>query len=36
MYDVQCFPLMQYDEDDVGVVVNDELAGDEVFAKKDV
>ena len=36
MCDVQCFPLMQCDKDDVGVVVNDELAGDEVFAKKDV
>ena len=36
MYDVQCFPLMQRDKDDVEVVVNDELAEDEVFAKEDV
>ena len=36
MYDVQCFPLMQCDKDDVEVVVNDELVEDEVFAKEDV
>ena len=34
--DAQCFPLMQHVKDDVEVVVNDELAEDEVFAKEDV
>ena len=35
MYDVQCFPLMQYNKDDVEVVVNDEFTEDEVFANED-
>ena len=35
MCDVQCFPLMQRDKDDVEVVVNDGLTEDEVFANED-
>ena len=35
MYDVQCFPLMQYNKDDVEVVVDNGLTEDEVFANED-
>ena len=35
MCDVQCFPLMQRNKDDVEVVVDDGLTEDEVFANKD-
>ena len=34
MCDVQYFPLMQHNKDDVEVVVNDGLTEDEVFANK--
>ena len=35
MCDVQCFPLMQRNKDDVEVVVDDGLTEDEVFANED-
>ena len=35
MCDVQCFPLMQHNKDDVEVVVDDRLNEDEVFANED-
>ena len=34
MCDVQYFPLMQHNKNDVEVVVNDGLTEDEVFANK--